>query len=1075
MRKGVKCYLIADEVGLGKTRIAKAIIDHMAYNETYIKFGGLKVIYIASNERIARQNLSKGSDFHKTPDIGLDNLAIFQRKTVEHTLEVLGLRKIEQSDKDGLSKDYNEDNTFRDRIRLSMLHTSKEIEKLNKKHPDSLNFSILGLSPATTFTNLGSKCGDSKERENISKKYKELIKYISDGDNSDDIQLDSLKASFEHDFNKISEAIISEIEIFMTTFKSKILEYKGHKSHIKINNSIIRMENEVIHDIYKLIQKSVPEELKYKDFKKEEIDLYDENNLRKKIIEELVTSSSILRINIDNELINPIHYWNKYKKDRGNRSIFKTMIDLFDENDSEEKRFEIVKEEIFKKLIQFECDLYEKLMNEYENDKTNTEIKSRFSFIFQKARKRLNDMNILWYNPDIIIMDEFQRFRELLDKEENNKGYKLLEMVDTINKNRDKHGQPQVKILLLSATPYKLRKNDLTTSDDLDESNFSDEEPEVSENNAQDTKKLGPDTIKNKIDDEEIEYGEENPFDDFTSLLRFINQLNGNDDDFGVNNVEDQYNSILCRTERRDYYTLEEASDIFIQIDLSSIASKDELDLIKYKVDEIKRLKENFPGDRNSFHSLYDTYHEEAPEFYLFASRYSSVVKSSNESILGLEEVEKRLKNVSSKDLLIKEKDGHLFIDPSVIKGHLRTRLLIENALPQGFELRLWLRPTKDSDDANWLGKTLCFTHYEMSTRAVAAIVSAVAEQRLRDLCENGRMVYNEEKYEQNDSCVPEHLEEYIGVILHRLFGYKEEEDVKKLSNAFTCFFQVPYAVLVMRAFTGKEAGEINEKDYVRYCYKYKLEDVLGEYYELYKKNKKDKEDKKIPSEFLNNLCKLLKSYKQRTKITIFPDFIDDNKYSCSMGERYTKDRTDSKSHESDHEEMIEKIFNSPFYPFVLAITSTGQEGLNLQKYCNQIMHWSVARGTDAFEQREGRIDRPDSLSNRQKLIAMCKDKEVEIEDLSWDDIKKRVSEMVTDCSLAKEAGLYPTWYIPSIAGVTDKFKIRRIIPVAKYDSNTIEYRTLYHAINQYPSFGIKKAEETLSPFKKELNNNINI
>ena len=193
------------------------------------------------------------------------------------------------------------------------------------------------------------------------------------------------------------------------------------------------------------------------------------------------------------------------------------------------------------------------------------------------------------------------------------------------------------------------------------------------------------------------------------------------------------------------------------------------------------------------------------------------------------------------------------------------------------------------------------------------------------------------------------------------------------------------------------------------------------------------------------------------------------------MGERYTKDRTDSKSHESDHEEMIEKIFNSPFYPFVLAITSTGQEGLNLQKYCNQIMHWSVARGTDAFEQREGRIDRPDSLSNRQKLIAMCKDKEVEIEDLSWDDIKKRVSEMVTDCSLAKEAGLYPTWYIPSIAGVTDKFKIRRIIPVAKYDSNTIEYRTLYHAINQYPSFGIKKAEETLSPFKKELNNNINI
>ena len=33
---------------------------------------------------------------------------------------------------------------------------------------------------------------------------------------------------------------------------------------------------------------------------------------------------------------------------------------------------------------------------------------------------------------------------------------------------------------------------------------------------------------------------------------------------------------------------------------------------------------------------------------------------------------------------------------------------------------------------------------------------------------------------------------------------------------------------------------------------------------------------------------------------------------------------------------------NSPFWPFVLATTSVGQEGLDFQQYCHAVVHWNL-------------------------------------------------------------------------------------------------------------------------------------
>ncbi|HUW14501.1 MAG TPA: helicase-related protein [Anaerolineae bacterium] len=64
-----------------------------------------------------------------------------------------------------------------------------------------------------------------------------------------------------------------------------------------------------------------------------------------------------------------------------------------------------------------------------------------------------------------------------------------------------------------------------------------------------------------------------------------------------------------------------------------------------------------------------------------------------------------------------------------------------------------------------------------------------------------------------------------------------------------------------------------------------------------------------------------------------------------------------------DYEERTRDIdvriaFNSPFRPFILATTSIGQEGLDFHQYCHRVVHWNLPSNPVDLEQREGRIHR---------------------------------------------------------------------------------------------------------------------
>jgi hypothetical protein len=66
--------------------------------------------------------------------------------------------------------------------------------------------------------------------------------------------------------------------------------------------------------------------------------------------------------------------------------------------------------------------------------------------------------------------------------------------------------------------------------------------------------------------------------------------------------------------------------------------------------------------------------------------------------------------------------------------------------------------------------------------------------------------------------------------------------------------------------------------------------------------------------------------------------------------------------------DTLRRAFNSPFWPHILCTTSIGQEGLDFHLWCSRIVHWDLPGDPIDFEQREGRIARYGSLAVRRSL-----------------------------------------------------------------------------------------------------------
>lgn len=160
--------------------------------------------------------------------------------------------------------------------------------------------------------------------------------------------------------------------------------------------------------------------------------------------------------------------------------------------------------------------------------------------------------------------------------------------------------------------------------------------------------------------------------------------------------------------------------------------------------------------------------------------------------------------------------------------------------------------------------------------------------------------------------------------------------------------------------------------------------------------------------------------------------------------------------------ENIRMAFNSPFRPFVLATTSIGQEGLDFHTYCRKIVHWNLPANPIDLEQREGRINRFLCHAIRQNLAESMYGKFPFRKEI-WSEIIARASAGLK----GSESDLIPYWCLPDDFPFTRK--IERIVPMYPYSRDKTRYEYLIEVLSIYRlTLGQPRQEELMEAIRKE-------
>lgn len=131
--------------------------------------------------------------------------------------------------------------------------------------------------------------------------------------------------------------------------------------------------------------------------------------------------------------------------------------------------------------------------------------------------------------------------------------------------------------------------------------------------------------------------------------------------------------------------------------------------------------------------------------------------------------------------------------------------------------------------------------------------------------------------------------------------------------------------------------------------------------------------------------------------------------------------------------EEIRSAFNTPFWPYLLATTSVGQEGLDFHSWCDRLGHWDLCSSPVDLEQREGRVQRFGGLTVRRPLAdKLGKDALTAARrDLTspWDAIAATANEVFKD----DETGLTPWWTLPGAELKRHLFALPRSRDIDRY------------------------------------------
>jgi hypothetical protein len=172
-------------------------------------------------------------------------------------------------------------------------------------------------------------------------------------------------------------------------------------------------------------------------------------------------------------------------------------------------------------------------------------------------------------------------------------------------------------------------------------------------------------------------------------------------------------------------------------------------------------------------------------------------------------------------------------------------------------------------------------------------------------------------------------------------------------------------------------------------------------------------------------------------------------------------------THGTNREVNLRQTFNSPFRPFVLATTSIGQEGLDFHLYCKKIIHWNLPHNAIDLEQREGRINRYKGLVIRQNLAKEFKDKLLGVSHgILWDHLFALAGAYREKARVPCD--LIPFWHFEPSAGFHSQ--IERYVPLYPFSRDIEKYNDIRRILTYYRlTFGQPRQEDLIQTFNEEI------
>ncbi|MCH5162823.1 MAG: DEAD/DEAH box helicase family protein [Clostridiales bacterium] len=281
-----------------------------------------------------------------------------------------------------------------------------------------------------------------------------------------------------------------------------------------------------------------------------------------------------------------------------------------------------------------------------------------------------------------------------------------------------------------------------------------------------------------------------------------------------------------------------------------------------------------------------------------------------------------------------------------------------------------------------------------------------------------------------------------------------------QIAKAFANRMKTPESTAVIELCFGVKNDDAYWKNVLAYCKAGNFQAMLDEYIHLIASGVSGRGERACEV-IQKNIIGSLSIRTTKYNIDTLGDFTaringeKDKKISFRSHFAVAFTKGDGGEKDSDRKKVLRNAFNSPFRPFVLASTSIGQEGLDFHNYCRRIVHWNLPSNPIDLEQREGRINRYECLAIRQNVAKRYGD--IEFEDDVWHEMFEKARE--TECTV-QTSELVPYW---GLTERPDMIKIERIVPMYPFSRDELSYNRLMKILSLYRlTLGQARQEEVL-------------